>query len=143
MKYSLVKSSVSDIEKLIEYKKCTIYEYAKDLTDDDVNKITNYVNNIVPNSLDDYCNIIVDDKIVGCLFVHDKDDGVLLDEIYIEEEYRNNGIGTDIIKNILNKNDIVYLYVYKDNIRAISLYQSLGFVVIEDTDIRYYMKCSK
>ena len=52
---------------------------------------------------------------VGCLLVTKKDDGVILDEIYLEEEYRNKGIGTEIIKNILKNNFIVYLWVYKKN----------------------------
>ena len=60
---------------------------------------------------------------VGCLLVTKKDDGVILDEIYLEEEYRNKGIGTEIIKNILKNNFIVYLWVYKKNIKVISLYK--------------------
>lgn len=43
MNYKLVKSSIYDIEKLIEYKKRTIYEYAKDLSENEINKINNYV----------------------------------------------------------------------------------------------------
>ena len=64
----------------------------------------------------------------------------MLDEIYVEQEYRNKGIGTDIIKNVINENDIIYLWVYKENVKAISLYKKLGFNVIDETDSRYYMK---
>ena len=32
MDYKLIKSSNDDIEKLIDYKKKTIFEYAKDLS---------------------------------------------------------------------------------------------------------------
>ena len=67
----------------------------------------------------------------------------LLDEIYLEEEYRNKGIGTEIIKDILNNNDVVYLWVYKENEKAISLYKKLGFNVIEETESRYCMKYNK
>ena len=80
---------------------------------------------------------------VGCLLVTKKDDGVILDEIYLEEEYRNKGIGTDIIKNILKINPIVYLWVYKKNIKAISLYKKMKFKIINKTENRYYMKYSK
>ena len=61
-------------------------------------------------------------------------------EIYLEEEYRNKGIGTKIIMDILNNNDVVYLWVYKDNKKALSLYKKLGFNVLEETETRYYMK---
>lgn len=143
MEYKLSKSTDEDINRLIEYKKRTIYEYAKDLSDEEINRINNYVNSEVPKLIIDYFNIIVDNKIVGCLLLTNKDDGKLLDEIYLEEEYRNKGIGTDIIKDILNNNDIIYLWVYKENEKAISLYRKLGFNIIEETESRYYMKYSK
>ena len=143
MDYKLIKSSNNDIEKLIDYKKKTIFEYAKDLSDEEINRINNYVSSEVPKLIIDYYNIIVDNKIVGCLLLTNKDDGKLLDEIYLEEEYRNKGIGTDIIIDILNNNDIVYLWVYKENEKAISLYRKLGFNIIEETESRYYMKYSK
>ena len=143
MNYKLVKSSINDIERLIKYKKITIFEYAKDLPEDEINRINNYVENNVPKLLNDYFNIILDNKVIGCLLLTNKDDGKLLDEIYLEEEYRNKGIGTDIIKNVIKENDIIYLWVYKDNTKAISLYKKLSFNIIEETESRYYMKYSK
>lgn len=143
MEYKLVKSSNDDIERLIEYKKRNIYEYAPELSKEEHLKIKNYVESHIPKDIDDYYNIVVDGKVVGCLLVVNKDDGKLLDEIYLEEDYRGLGIGTDIIKNVLKENDIVYLWAYKDNVRAVSLYKRLGFVVIEDSDFRYHMKYSK
>ena len=143
MNYRLIKSSNDNIEKLIKYKKRTIYEYAKDLSENEINDINNYVEDKVPKLINDYFNIIVNDKIVGCLLLTDKDGGILLDEIYLEEEYRNKGIETNIIKEVISNNDIIYLWVYKENKQAISLYKKLGFVVIEETESRYYMKYSK
>lgn len=143
MKYILEKSSIDDIERLIDYKKRTIYEYANDLSEDEINKINNYVIDIVPRELENYRNIVVDGKIIGCVLLTNGDDGNLLNEIFIEEKFRNNGIGTDIIKNIIRENDIVYLWVYKKNKQAISLYKKLGFNVIDETESRYYMKAVK
>lgn len=143
MEYKLLRSSNKDINRLIEYKKRTIYEYAKDLSNEEIDKINKYVTSEVPRLINDYCNIIVDNKIVGCLLLTNKHDGKLLDEIYLEEDYRDKGIGTKIIKNILNNNDIVYLWVYKENEKAISLYKKLEFYVIKETESRYYMKYNK
>ena len=64
-------------------------------------------------------------------------------DIFVLKEYRNKGIGTDIIKNILKNNSIVYLWVYKKNIKAISLYKKMKFKIINETENRYYMKYSK
>lgn len=143
MEYKLLKSTSNDINRLIEYKKRTIYEYAKDLSDEEINKINRYIASEVPKLINVYCNIMVDNKIIGCLLLTNKDDGKLLDEIYLEKVYRNKGIGTEIIRDILSNNDIVYLWVYKKNDKAISLYRKLGFNVIEETESRYYMRYNK
>ena len=141
MEYKLSKSSEKDINRLIEYKNRTIYQYAKDLSNEEIDRINKYVTSEVPRLINDYCNIIVDNKIVGCILL--TKNGKLLDEIYLEEEYRNKGIGTKIIMDILDNNDVVYLWVYKENEKAISLYKKLGFNVIEETESRYYMKYNK
>ena len=143
MEYKLSKSSEKDINRLIEYKNRTIYQYAKDLSNEEIDKINKYITSEVPRLINDYCNIIVDNKIVGCILLTNNDSGKLLDEIYLEEKYRNKGIGTKIIMDILNNNDVVYLWVYKENKKAISLYKKLGFNVIEETESRYYMKYNK
>lgn len=140
MKYELINSSKNDIERLIKYKKETIYEFANNLSEEEINRINNYIITNVPKLLDNYLNIVINNKVIGCVLITNKDDGKLLDEIYIEEKFRNKGIGTSIIKDIIRENSIVYLWVYKENKQAISLYKKLGFKVIDETDSRYYMK---
>ena len=97
----------------------------------------------MPFSIYNYQDIIIAKKVVGCVLITKEKDGILLDEIYLEEEYRNKGIGTDIITNIIKENNIIYLWVYKMNKKAISLYKRLGFTISEETETRYYMKYSK
>ena len=143
MNYELVKSSNKDIDRLVEYKKKTVYEYAKDLAREDIDRINNYIIKEIPDLINDYYNIVVNSKIVGCLLLTRKDNVNLLDEIYIEKDYRNKKIGTSIIKDILKNNDNVYLWVYKDNKKAISLYERMGFNICKSTDTRYYMGFKK
>ena len=147
-----IVDGVNDSKKLSEKKRDLLFDKIVDecvcysvgtASVEEIDKINKYVTSEVPKLINDYRNIVVDNKIVGCLLLTNKDDGKLLDEIYLEEEYRDKGIGTKIIKNILNNNDIVYLWVYKENKKAISLYKKLGFCAIEETESRYYMKYSK
>ncbi len=140
MNYKLVNVTKNDISKLIEYKLKSIFDYAENLSLEEINQINDYVKSNVPKELNNYKVICIDDKKVGCLLITNKDDGVLLDEIYLEEKYRNKGIGTSIIKEILSNYNIVYLWVYKLNIKALSLYKKLGFKIINETKTRYYMK---
>ena len=140
MNYKLMKANIDDVSILIDYKLKSIFDYAENLSLEEIKQINNYVKSNVPKQIDDYKVICINDKKVGCLLVVNKDDGVLLDEIYLEEKYRNNGIGTSIIKEILSNYNIVYLWVYKLNTRALSLYKKLGFKIIDETETRYYMK---
>lgn len=141
--YKLVKASKKDIPRLIKYKKDIIYMYSKDLAEDERNKIDEYVITSANEMFEDYYNIIIDDKIIGSILLKDMPQGKLIDEIYIEKEFRNNGIGTDIIRKMLENNRNIYLWVYKENKKAISLYNRLGFIIVDETDSRYYMKYDK
>lgn len=141
--YKLVKASKKDIPRLIKYKKDIIYMYSKDLVEDERNKIDEYAITSANEMFEDYYNIIIDDKIIGSILLKDMPQGKLIDEIYIEKEFRNNGIGTDIIRKMLENNRNIYLWVYKENKKAISLYNRLGFIIVDETDSRYYMKYDK
>lgn len=98
MNYKLMKADIDDVSTLIDYKLKNIFDYAENLSLEEIKQINNYVKSNVPKQIDDYKVICINDKKIGCLLVINKDDGVLLDEIYLEEKYRNKGIGTSIIK---------------------------------------------
>lgn len=143
MKYNLINATSNDIDYIKKSKLYNIFTYADNLPKNEIIRINNYVDEHIPVEIKDYKIIMCNHDRVGCLLVTKKDDGVILDEIYLEEEYRNKGIGTEIIKNILKNNFIVYLWVYKKNIKAISLYKKMKFKIIDETENRYYMKYSK
>ena len=117
--------------------------YSKDLAEDEINKINEYVINSVNETLKNYFNIIIDDKIIGSICIKDLKNAKLLDEIYLEKEFRNKGIGTDIIRIIIENNKNIYLWVYKANKRAVELYKRLGFTIEEETETRYHMYYGK
>ena len=140
-KYKLENSSINDIERIKKYKLNTIFEYAKDLDKEEIEKINNYVNKTTPKQIFEYKNIVLNNIIVGSFLITKNENGLLLDEIFIEEQYRNKGLGTSIIKDVVSKsNSNVYLWVYKDNIKAVNLYNRIGFNIKEETDSRYYME---
>ena len=143
MKYSLVDASIDYINYLKQAKSNIIYTYANNLTEEEKIKINNYIDTSIPKELKEYKIILFNNKAIGCLLIKKQDDGVLLDEIYLEESYRSLGIGTEIIKNILDINNIVYLWVYKENKKAVSLYKRLNFIIVDETESRYYMKYQK
>lgn len=142
--FKIETATINDLERIKYYKLKTIVEYAKSLSEEEMTKIDNYIYESVPTLIKEYKNIIYNKKIIGSILIRKIDDGLLLDEIFIEKEYRNKGIGSSIIKNYVLDNDSnIYLWVYKDNIKAFNLYKKLGFKIKEETDSRYYMEFQK
>ncbi len=140
MSYQLEESTEEDIETLKRHKFASVFSYAKDLTNEEKEKIENYVNEEIPKQIGKSQMIKKGNETIGSLFVRPYEDGVLLDEIYLEEEWRDKGIGTKLIKQVISENQIVYLFVYQENEKAISLYKRLDFKVIEETKERFLMK---
>lgn len=141
--YILKNANMDNFNLIKEYKLKSILDYANNLSNKEIIKIKKYVNENLKMQINDYQLIEINSEIIGCLYTRCFEDGLLLDEIYLEEEFRNQKIGSSIIKNILKENNIVYLWVYKNNQVAISLYKKLDFQKIDETETRIFMKFSK
>ncbi len=65
-----------------------------------------------------------------------------LDDLYILPEYRGQGIGSRVMEYCLKKADKpVFLYVFKNNLPAVRLYEKYGFREIESvTSTRMIMQ---
>ncbi len=137
--YKLESANKNDIELLVSYKLKSIIGFDKNMSKEEITRITNFVKTNIPKQIDDYKVIKVNDKTIGCLFVEKYEDGVLLNEIYLDEYYRNKGIGRDLITNIIKNNSKVYLWVYKNNENAVNLYKKLNFKIKNSDDNRYFM----
>lgn len=89
--------------------------------------------------------IFLADRSIGRILVDGTDDGLLLVDISILPEYRNLGIGTCLIRDLLTEaaaaGQAVRLHVFKSN-RAVRLYQRLGFSTIADDGAYVEMNCS-
>ena len=137
--YYLTKANDDDFDFIKRAKITTIFDYAKNISNEEREQILSYVDRFTNKFLKDYRIIKNKNEKLGVFLVRDYEDGVLLDEIYLLPQYRNLGIGSDIIKNELKKHNKMYLYVYKENVKAVNLYKRLGFHVFEDKNERYLM----
>ena len=83
----------------------------------------------------------IDGRVVWYVTVEDVIDVINIIQVFVESEYRRQGIASEILNYIFNKyadRDIRYmLEVRKDNEAAIGLYKKLGFKVISERR-RYY-----
>lgn len=124
--------------ELIEITNENIKDYKvfeKSYTD----KLSQFLSRIYPDSdtVIKWYYINVDNKNIGSIWLETVEkDKVKLGVFIADEEYRSKGYGTNAIDNILciakNKGyKSAVLNVRRNNIRAYSLYQKLGFVEIK------------
>ena len=78
----------------------------------------------------------IDGEVVGGLYFHRAFNNVLIDQLFVKSEYRNNGVGGTLINRILSSKEqleelfddtLISCYIEASNERAHSLYQRLGF----------------
>lgn len=143
MDYVLRNGNVDDIDYVKNAKVNSILSYDQDISEEDKIRILNYIDSHISDDIEKYKMILIQDKVIGCFLIRNENDTVLLDEVYLDSEYRGKGIGTKIIKDIIDNNHKVSLWVYKNNIKAISLYQRLNFKIDKEDEKRYYMIYSK
>lgn len=140
--YQLVKAKKIDFEQINQYRLQTIItENTPDL--EEQKRITRYVQKTLKEHLNDYFMIVVEGKKVGTVgYYKTTKNTILIEELYLEEAYRNCKIGTSILNHIISKhkNLKITLWVYKNNKIAISLYERLGFKKVEETENRIRME---
>lgn len=137
--YKLIKATKNDYEKIIDYRIKTI------LIEENTNevKIKEYIKNHLKEHLNNYNMIVVQKKKIGTVGYYELEaNTILIEELFLEEEYRHCKIGTSILEKIISefKDQTIILWAYKNNLQAISLYQKLGFQKIEETKERIKMR---
>lgn len=109
--------------------------------DDTIDKdfvVKDYFCNIFKNEMDILLIYVMDDNIVAYIYAKrisndsSKSIGYLIDGLYVEEKYRNQGIGKKLIKEVISRcsiNGCSYIDInvmYKNEL-AKNLYNSLNF----------------
>ncbi|WP_322806429.1 GNAT family N-acetyltransferase [Thermanaerothrix sp.] len=81
-----------------------------------------------------YC-VYRDEKKVGAYWIEERERVVHLHGIVIAPSYQGQGIGTQVLKHLINKYrgrmDAIELGVHASNVRAKALYERLGFRTVK------------
>lgn len=142
MQYKLVTPKINNQNLLIKNDLYNMFHYAHNIPLEEKNKVIRYVHKRVKIKLNNYKLIKQKNKIIGSLLLENENDSLLLSELYIIPKYRNKKIGTKIILDLIENNNTLTLWVYKDNKIAFNLYTKLGFKIIEEKETRYHLKYS-
>lgn len=141
--FTLRQALSSDFEAIYSLKKVSIRPY--------VEKIWGWDEDYQYNDfsadfkqIEQFEVIEVDNKFVGFIqtFTHNNTQEII--EIHLYPQYRCQGIGSNIISNLIKcaegRNIDVSIGCFKENTRAKTLYQRLGFTVIDETDTHFILK---
>ena len=141
-------NNINDCNICDEFLTLLIQDERKyDNTIDENFVVSNYFINMIKGQ-----NIILlykkENKPIGYIFAKKIDDKYLIDGLYVDINFRNKGIATKLIKEIIREIYLlgdyeIFINVLKKNKVAVNLYNKLGFNTKEETDSRYYMKYKK
>lgn len=142
LEYKIVNAKDKDMDILTSIKLVTMVDDEMDnaLSYAEKNKIRKSIMKNIEATVEEYKIIYVGQKIAGAYVVIPYEDGNIIDEIYLFKEYRNNGIGTEIINKIKKQYPVLYIWVHKNNKDAIRLFERLGFIAMNNGRTQI-MKC--
>lgn len=98
------------------------------------------------NDIHQFFVIEVDSRFAGFLQYYFEHPYFEVANIHLHSEYRGNGIGSNILQYLqkvcITQNRSIRLRCFKENYRAKSLYQRLGFLQIGETETHYILEYS-
>jgi GNAT superfamily N-acetyltransferase len=87
--------------------------------------------------------IAVGNSEVGWLQSSVRDDGLFVAQLFVDDPFQGQGIGTEVMNRLIGEasrlNQAVRLAVVKTN-PALRLYERLGFHITHEDDRKFYMK---
>lgn len=121
------QATIEDIDVIYELSKDLIFKYEKQ---GNLDFILKWMYTKIKNHIEEYQVIYQNNVKVGYFRLFMQDEYKELDDFYIFEEFRNQGIGTEVLNQICK--EPIQLYVFDENIKAIALYERFGFRKIKD-----------
>lgn len=138
-RYELIEANHKYLDIITNYKIEDIKSYDTYLEPEEKTMIEEDVLFDVVSNISDFKMIKINKDIIGTVGVLEYKDGFIIDSIFINKEYRNKGIGSAIIKELIDKYKTLYLCVYEFNFSAISLFERLGFKSLKKEQGKIYM----
>lgn len=137
-------ATLDDIESIFELNKIHINEY-EDLNQINYEWVLNWIHRKIEQHVFHYHVMILNGKKVGYFYLHEEGDELELDDLYILKDYQGQGIGSLVLNHCIDvateQHKSLFLYVFTQNVRAIKLYESFGFRIVQEIKrTRYIMR---
>ena len=141
MNYKLIPITQNDYDFIYKLKKNVYIKYVEEIWGWDEDKQKEYFKNFIDTYKKNIYLIKLNDEVIG--FYNDEfleNGDYEIGNICIVEEYQGKGIGTKILKDILekNKDKNIHIQYFKQNPVG-NLYTRLGFEANSETKTHYKM----
>ena len=99
----------------------------------DYERVLDWVRRKIATNIAEYTCVFREDQKVGFYRLDTSGELAELDDFYILPRFRGQGIGTNVLRHCIGSTgNGIFLYVFKENTGAISLYECMGFTVSKD-----------
>lgn len=140
MELTYETASQQDVASLYQLNKALIEAY-EDLTAIDFEKVLAWVHRKISENISGYTRICRDGHLVGYYRLVPCAEGLELDDFYILEPFRGQGIGSQVLRRCCESDVPLILYVFTKNTRAIRLYRRFGFHITQAVSPTRYIMC--
>ena len=143
--YREEKAELKDVDLILDFKLDVIFSSSEvaSMEKSEMEKLVNYCEEEIRENIDKYKLVYNDEILVAAYLVDDYTDGKIIDLIYVVLDKRQNGIGSYILNNIIEENyQSLYAWINKENEIIMHMLKTHNFVIEEESDYKYLMKCS-
>ena len=131
MDMGYLRATDEDVMPIFDLCKSLIETY-EDLSSIDYPKVLAWVEKKLRANIENYTAITLAGETVGYYCLEKQGDKWELDDFYILPGFRGKGVGTAVLNFICRNTDgCIFLYVFRKNIGAISLYERFGFETVK------------
>lgn len=104
-----------------------------------------WVRKNIEENIKKYNRLIFNEYHIGYIYFHPTGLKMELDGLFLFTEYRGKGVGKEIVLKCIDESRTsIFLFVYKENIPAVTLYTNIGFEIKRVLpDSRYLMEFNK
>ena len=133
-----------DAKVILQFNRQLIHRY-EDIDAIDYDRVLNWVAKNIESNLPCFRRVFRDEKLVGYYGLLSSGKGTELDSFFVLPEFRNQGIGTEVLRHIqISAESPIFLYVFRRNTGAIALYRRMGFAIVKEVgSTRYVMEYQK
>ena len=121
----------ADIEAIFALNKKLIDEY-EDTAAIDYPAVLGWVDRNIRENIGSFRRILAEGELAGYYCLAPAGDKMELDSLFVLGPFQGQGIGTAILRQCQADSPSLFLYVFRRNLRAIALYERMGFQITKE-----------